>query len=277
MKLVTFEPGPNQPRTGARLNQNTIVDLNRAYARYGRDEEDEEAFDRTADNRVPTNMRELFQGGDRSLDAARRALEFVEQKDNEIRGPHGEQIVYDRENVNLRAPIVPGKFFHTAGNFREHHEEAQEADFSHPVRPWIVFFQNVDAIIGPGDPVVYPGEMTRELDYELELAVVLKKSGSFFDAEEAEDYIGGYLVFNDITARDIQEREMESGVFSLSKGIDTFCPIGPHIVTPAERVGMGSVFLHVGYDTRNNFSLRFNDVFSGRHSLHRDRFRRRGI
>ena len=53
----------------------------------------------------------------------------------------------------------------------EHHEEAQRAKFSHPVRPWIVFFQNIDAIIGPDEPVIIPEHLTQEVDYELELAV----------------------------------------------------------------------------------------------------------
>jgi 2-keto-4-pentenoate hydratase/2-oxohepta-3-ene-1,7-dioic acid hydratase in catechol pathway len=129
---------------------------------------------------------------------------------------------------------MPKKFFHTAGNFREHHLEAQRAGFSHPVLPWIVFFQNVDAIIGSEEPIIFPEHLTQELDYELELAVVLKKAGKHFLAEEALDYIGGYVIFNDLTARDIQRREMKSGVFSFCKGIDTFCPVGPWIVTADE-------------------------------------------
>jgi 2-keto-4-pentenoate hydratase/2-oxohepta-3-ene-1,7-dioic acid hydratase in catechol pathway len=136
--------------------------------------------------------------------------------------------------VTLRAPLIPRKFFHTAGNFREHHEESERANWSHPVLPWIVFFQNIDAIIGPDEEIVYPEALTKELDYELELAAVIGKAGKFFSPEEAEDYIAGYLIFNDITARDIQREEMKSGVFSLCKGIDTFCPIGPWIVTPDE-------------------------------------------
>jgi 2-keto-4-pentenoate hydratase/2-oxohepta-3-ene-1,7-dioic acid hydratase in catechol pathway len=137
-------------------------------------------------------------------------------------------------DVRLRAPIVPRKFFHTAGNFREHEEESKRVAWSHKIAPWIVFFQNVDAIIGPDDPVVYPEHLTNELDYELELAVVIAKDGKWFGPEEAEEYIGGYVIFNDITARDIQRREMESGVFSFCKAIDTFCPLGPWIVTPDE-------------------------------------------
>jgi 2-keto-4-pentenoate hydratase/2-oxohepta-3-ene-1,7-dioic acid hydratase in catechol pathway len=138
------------------------------------------------------------------------------------------------DQVRLRAPLIPKKFFHTAGNFREHHEESTRVGWSHPVLPWIVFFQNIDAIIGPEDPIVYPGELTSEMDYELELAVVIGKAGKFFSPQEAEEYIAGYLVFNDITARDIQREEMKSGVFCLSKSIDTFCPTGPWIVTPDE-------------------------------------------
>jgi 2-keto-4-pentenoate hydratase/2-oxohepta-3-ene-1,7-dioic acid hydratase in catechol pathway len=137
-------------------------------------------------------------------------------------------------DAHLEAPIVPKKFFHTAGNFREHEDESKNVDWSHEIAPWIVFFQNVDAIVGPDAPVVYPEHLTEELDYELELAVVLKKAGSWFPPEEAADYIGGYVIFNDITARDIQRREMRSGVFSFCKAIDTFCPLGPWIVTPDE-------------------------------------------
>jgi 2-keto-4-pentenoate hydratase/2-oxohepta-3-ene-1,7-dioic acid hydratase in catechol pathway len=138
------------------------------------------------------------------------------------------------EGARLRAPIVPKKFFHTAGNFREHEEESKQVGWSHKIAPWIVFFQNVDALVGQDEPVVYPEHLTEELDYELELAVVIGKAGKHFGPEEAAGYVAGYTIFNDITARDIQRREMESGVFSFCKAIDTFCPLGPWIVTPDE-------------------------------------------
>ncbi len=166
------------------------------------------------------DMRTVFELGDEGLDRAASST-----------GP-----TWDADDVRLRAPIVPKKFFHTAGNFREHEDESKRVGWSHEIAPWIVFFQNVDAIIGPDDPVIYPSHLTSELDYELELAVVLKRSGKHFDADEAESYIGGYVIFNDITARDIQREEMRSGVFSFCKGIDTFCPVGPWIVT-ADEVG----------------------------------------
>jgi 2-keto-4-pentenoate hydratase/2-oxohepta-3-ene-1,7-dioic acid hydratase in catechol pathway len=164
------------------------------------------------------------------------ALDVPTMRDYFERGgdvqPTGEELAL--ADVTLRAPIIPKKFFHTAGNFREHHEESTRVNWSHPVLPWIVFFQNLDAIIGPEEPIIYPEAMTNELDYELELAVIIGRAGKFFSPEEAADYIAGYVVFNDITARDIQREEMKSGVFCLSKSIDTFVPIGPWIVTADE-------------------------------------------
>lgn len=233
MKLVTFQSRGRENRIGAIAADGTIVDLNAAYALYLRNAQGEGAFYALADARVPANMRGLFENGDRGLDGAQTALDYV-MKEGAEAGPFGEALRFQKSEVKIKAPIMPKKFFHTAGNFREHHEEAQKSGFSHPVLPWIVFFQNVDAIIGPEEAIVYPEHLTQELDYELELALVLKKSGKHFDAARAADYIGGYVIFNDITARDIQRTEMKSGVFSFCKGIDTFCPLGPHIVTADE-------------------------------------------
>jgi 2-keto-4-pentenoate hydratase/2-oxohepta-3-ene-1,7-dioic acid hydratase in catechol pathway len=233
MKLVTFEDVSKRRHVGARTPAGEIVDLTSAYALYLRDIEEKKDAQHAAERFVPPNMRKLFLEGDKAMDAARRGYEHALKRGAQTVGLNGERVIHSAKDVKVRAPIIPRKFFHTAGNFREHHEEAQKAGFSHPVMPWIVFFQNIDAIIGP-DPVVYPSHLTEELDYELELAVVIKKSGKHFNEKEAVDYIGGYVIFNDITARDIQRREMESGVFSFCKGIDTFCPLGPHIVTPDE-------------------------------------------
>ncbi len=182
MRLVTFEDPARQSRVGAVTPDGRIVDLHTACALYLRDVEAENAFYRLADALVPHNMRALFRGGDTSLRTARKALDYA-LHDDKLPGPRGEAIFYTADEVSLKAPIIPKKFFHTAGNFREHHEEATKAGFSHPVMPWIVFF---------------------------------------------------YVIFNDITARDIQRREMKSGVFSFCKGIDTFCPLGPWIVTADE-------------------------------------------
>ncbi|HXP47280.1 MAG TPA: fumarylacetoacetate hydrolase family protein [Terriglobales bacterium] len=234
MRLVTFEDDSKRLRVGALAGNEKIVDLTAACALYLREVENETAYRQLAGALAPADMRAFFAGGDRSLGTARAALRYVMEEPPPVTGPAGEPVFFAREAVTLKAPIIPRKFFHTAGNFREHHAEAQKAGFSHPVLPWIVFFQNVDAIIGDAEPVIYPSHLTQELDYELELAVVIRKPGKHFSAEEAADYIGGYVIFNDITARDIQRQEMKSGVFSFCKGIDTFCPLGPWIVTADE-------------------------------------------
>lgn len=234
MRLVTFEDASRRSRIGALAPDNQIIDLTTAYALYLREVRKEADWYGAAAAVVPPRMRALFEGGEPSLEAARIAFDYIRKRGDGVVGPAGEPVVVPRDAVKLKAPIQPRKFFHTAGNFREHHQEAQKAGFSHPVLPWIVFFQNVDAIIGPEEPVIYPAHLTRELDYELELAVVVKKAGKHFTPEQARDYLGGYLIFNDITARDIQRREMKSGVFSFCKGIDTFCPLGPWIVTADE-------------------------------------------
>lgn len=137
-------------------------------------------------------------------------------------------------SVKLEAPIIPKKIFHTAGNYLEHGEEGKKANWVADIRPWIVFFQNPDAIIGPDDPVIYPEHLTKELDYELEFCAVIGKPGKHIPVEEAQSHVAGYVIFNDITARDIQRREMESKNFVFSKSIDTFCPFGPWIVTADE-------------------------------------------
>jgi 2-keto-4-pentenoate hydratase/2-oxohepta-3-ene-1,7-dioic acid hydratase in catechol pathway len=209
MRLITFEDSVRRSRIGALATDGRIVDLNSACALYVRDVEDEGAFYRLADALVPPNMRELFSGGETSLEAARKALDHALGSDR-LSGPHREPLFYSAGEVTLKAPIAPRKFFHAAG------------------------FQNVDAIIGHEEPVIYPEHLTQELDCEIALALVLKKNGKHFAPEEAADYIGGYLIFNDITARDIQRRELKSEVLGVCKGIDTFCPLGPWIMTADE-------------------------------------------
>ena len=156
MKLVTFHSVGRGDRIGTVTQDGSIVDLNAAYALYLRNVQGEGAFYALADARVPPDMRGLFENGDRGLDAARVALEYALKQGPNTAGPSGESILFRRDAVRIKAPITPKKFFHTAGNFREHLTRQQKAGFSHPVLPWIVFFQNVDAIIGPDEPVIYP-------------------------------------------------------------------------------------------------------------------------
>jgi hypothetical protein len=134
VKLVTLEHGA-QTRIGALHDGQQIVDLHSACALYLRDVESESIFYRMADAQVPPNMRALLRGGDTSLEAAHKAFDYVTHWGADATGPRGERLIYSLADIRLGAPIIPQKFFHTAGNFREHREEATKAGFSHPVMP----------------------------------------------------------------------------------------------------------------------------------------------
>jgi len=134
-RLVTFENLAGASRIGAYAGSGQVIDLNSACALRLRDQQHEEAFDRLANALVPPNMRALFEGGDTSLNGASNALDFALKSGNRTSGCHGEPLFYNLYAVRLRAPVIPKKFFHTAGNFREDHEEATKAGFSHPVMP----------------------------------------------------------------------------------------------------------------------------------------------
>ena len=132
MRLVTFEDAGERRRIGALAEGDRIVDLEAAYALYLRESAATGRFKQLPGSAVPGNMRQLFEAGDEGLEAARKALELVlknKTKARLLRKP----LFYRRADVKLKAPILPKKFFHTAGNFREHHKEAEKAGFSHPV------------------------------------------------------------------------------------------------------------------------------------------------
>src|SRR5580658_4658077 len=108
MRLVTFEDPVRQSRIGAMTADGRVVDLHSACALYLRDVESESAFYRLADALVPPNMRALFQGGDTSLEAARKAFDYAQQN-GDASGSRGEPIAYSLNEVTLKAPIVPKK------------------------------------------------------------------------------------------------------------------------------------------------------------------------
>ena len=126
MRLVTFEDLAQRRRIGAVTGDGRVVDLHAACALYLRDVENESAYERLAEALVPPDMLALFEGGDTSLEAARKAFDYALSNDS-VSGPAGEAVFYPAAEVKLKAPIIPRKFFHTAGNFREHHEEATKA------------------------------------------------------------------------------------------------------------------------------------------------------
>ena len=128
---------------------------------------------------------------------------------------------------------MPKKFFHTAGNFREHEEESKQVGWTHEIAPWIVFFQNVDALVGHDEPIVYPEHLTEELDYELELAVVLQGRQVVRAGRRGRLHRRLRDLQRHHCARHPAARDASRCLLVL-QGDRTFCPLGPWIVTPDE-------------------------------------------
>lgn len=135
--------------------------------------------------------------------------------------------LFSLSEIRLHAPLAnPPRIFCIGLNYRDH---ALESGMEIPSFP-VVFFKMAPSIIGPGDAIQLPA-ITREPDYEAELAVVIGKGGYRISATEAMDHVYGYTILNDVSARDIQ---FATSQWSLSKSLPTFCPMGPAIVTQDE-------------------------------------------
>jgi 2-keto-4-pentenoate hydratase/2-oxohepta-3-ene-1,7-dioic acid hydratase in catechol pathway len=126
-------------------------------------------------------------------------------------------------DVRLLAPTVPSKIVAIGLNYADH---AAEGGRELPKEP-MLFIKPSTAVIGPGDEIVYPPQ-TANLHHEGELAIVIGTAASRIAAADAEHYILGYTCANDVTARDLQRRDVQ---FTRGKGFDTFAPLGPWIVT----------------------------------------------
>jgi 5-oxopent-3-ene-1,2,5-tricarboxylate decarboxylase/2-hydroxyhepta-2,4-diene-1,7-dioate isomerase len=136
-----------------------------------------------------------------------------------------------REPWQLLAPITrPSKIVALGRNYVEH---ARESGHEVPDEP-VLFAKAPSAVIGPGADIVYPQGVQR-LDPELELGVVIGRRGRFVSEAEALDYVAGYTIVNDVTARDLQRRDQEKKwPWFRSKSFDTFCPLGPYLVLKDE-------------------------------------------
>jgi len=130
---------------------------------------------------------------------------------------------YALRQVVLLAPVVPSKIVAVGLNYRDH---ADEMNLKAPEEPSI-FLKPVSALCGPDDPIVFPAQAQR-VDYEAELAIVIKKRCHQVPPERAREYVLGYTCLNDVTARDIQARDRHP---TRAKAFDSFCPIGPCIAT----------------------------------------------
>jgi 2,4-didehydro-3-deoxy-L-rhamnonate hydrolase len=166
----------------------------------------------------PPTMAGLLDGGPPALEALRVAADPGRIADE------GRPL----EEIELLAPVPrPGKVVAIGRNYRDHIEE-EGAD--RPPAP-LVFSKWPSSVIGPGAEIRWDPELTAQVDYEAELAVVIGRTARRVSEEEALAYVLGYTCLNDVSARDLQ---FGDGQWARGKSLDTFCPMGPALVTTDE-------------------------------------------
>ena len=240
MRLVTCEVRAATAPTrflGGLLSEQVLVDLDAANA-AGK-----------SGASLPGDMIGFLAAGEPALAAARAALDHAAsvvdlKAPDKARGADGRRLAWRREELRLLPAVPrPGKILHTSINFRSHKDEVSKRfaapewqahnwstfHYEHPTG----FLQAPSACVGTDAEVFIP-RFTKQLDYELELGIVIGRPGKYISPENALDHVAGYCVFNDISARDIQAREHANKVILLGKSFDTSCPLGPWLTTSDE-------------------------------------------
>ena len=212
MRLYTFEIKKGEQRLGAEV-AGELVDLNAAHAaRMNR---------RTAV--LAGSMLELIQGGEAALKQARQALAFARKNPK-----RAARFTFDLTKVSICAPLPrPGKIFCSGLNYRSHVEENPGATFLADPR----FFVKVPtAVIGPGEAIRWPGARF-QVDYEVELAVVIGRQARRLAPGNVMRHIFGYTILHDVSARWVQFKDKNE---DMGKNFDSFAPMGPCVVTTDE-------------------------------------------
>ncbi|MGA2369767.1 MAG: fumarylacetoacetate hydrolase family protein [Candidatus Korobacteraceae bacterium] len=133
----------------------------------------------------------------------------------------GEMSELQLSAIRQLAPAEPGKIVCIGRNYREH---AKELDHPIPTEP-LIFLKPPSSLIGPGDEIRRPAELSQRVDYEGELGVVIgRRCYCLRESDDVKPYVVGYTCVNDVTARDLQNKD---GQWTRAKGFDTFCPVGP--------------------------------------------------
>lgn len=151
---------------------------------------------------------------------------------------------YSIHTVQLLAPVEPSKVLCIGLNYVDHAKEFGKPVPSEP----LLFLKPSTSVIGPEENVIYPSQ-TQNLHYEVELAIVIGKSAKNVKSSEALEYVFGYTVANDITARDLQSTDSQ---WSRAKGFDTFCPLGPWIETDVKNQDNLDIKLYLNGEMRQN-------------------------
>ncbi len=208
MRLLTYcTPGDDTPRPGALLDGDRVADLS--------------ALASAAGLRLPPDLLGLIAAGEPALATAR---ELLADPDPARLRPLAE--------VELRAPLRPGKIVGVGLNYVEHVAESHrtlDTERELPDRP-VLFSKPSTAVTGPGQPILHNADLTKQLDWECELAVVIGAPAFRVSEADAWRHVFGYSIVNDVSARD----QRRSGQWFFSKGQDSYAPFGPVVVTADE-------------------------------------------
>lgn len=206
MHLLTYcIDGDETPRLGARIGADRVADLT--------------ALASAAGVQLPGSVLELIRAGKPALSTARQLL-----GDAPDTRPLAE--------VSLRAPLRPGKIVGVGLNYVEHVDESHrslDTDRELPDRP-VLFGKPATAVTGHGQPILHNADLTKQLDWECELAVVIGEPARRVSEQDAWRHVFGYSIVNDVSARD----QRRSGQWFFSKGQDSYAPFGPVVVTADE-------------------------------------------
>jgi 2-keto-4-pentenoate hydratase/2-oxohepta-3-ene-1,7-dioic acid hydratase in catechol pathway len=210
MKLVRFSTNDQTPRLGI-IQGDRIADLQASLAATLTRRGVARASDIAA-TLVPASAREFLEGGAAAEEAVTGIKEWV---------------TVPASSARLHAPITdPGKFICIGLNYRDHAEEANQPIPKEPP----IFAKWNNSIIGPGEPILRP-RGSQQLDWEVELGVVIGRTARFVPRDRALDYVWGYTIINDVSARDFQ---FIGSQWMAGKIPETFAPVGPYIADRAE-------------------------------------------
>lgn len=232
MRLVTYS-FRGLRRLGV-IEGESVIDLTRVlalwYARRGEARAEEHAHVVAP----PGDMVGFLAGGLSALEAAREAVaEMVGRLTADREHWRTRGVLFELSEVKLEAPVCrPGKIACLWVNYVEH---GNEAAIVPPTKEPVFFSKFSDVVIGPGDPIQLP-RVSRAVDYEAELAVVIGREGKHIPEERALEYVAGYTILNDVSARDFNLKSLLGvvGPYIIQKTFDTFAPMGPSLVTRDE-------------------------------------------
>jgi 2-keto-4-pentenoate hydratase/2-oxohepta-3-ene-1,7-dioic acid hydratase in catechol pathway len=174
--------------------------------------------------RVPRDLAGLLRGGGAAMAAARRALAFVQERWDRS---ESDCLWHPLAEVALLTPVQrPGKIVCVGLNYRSHLAEIGEPTPEYP----ILFHKAATSVIGHNQPIVLP-RVSGQVDYEGELAVVIGRRGKYISRRDALSYVAGFTCANDVSAHDLEFRTSQ---WTSGKMLDTFCPLGPVLLTRDE-------------------------------------------